>query len=188
MPTNHDPPGAQQVKPGIPLTDDQVRMPRSERSPDLPNAWSVARTRAAQLASQSYRLLYAALLDIAHLDVDPLDLVADMANGRYRWRRRRDGSAEVDTDGQPVPEEMSFRAISEELARLTGEDVSHETLRRWWLKMWPDRPLPNQVTHAARAWRNEPKPDLQVTRAQRQAAAAQSNPDVPPATFHAPAG
>lgn len=41
-------------------------------------------------------------------------------------------------NGRELPLFVAFRLIAPELTRLTGVQVTYETLRRWWELAWPD--------------------------------------------------
>jgi hypothetical protein len=119
------------------LGDGDVLMPRAV--PPWGEIAALVERRRALLASDRYLLL------AHHLDEDPMGLVRDMAEGRYRFKRRRhDGTLWLD-EGRPVGERMSMRQASAELKRLTGYLITYETLRRWWIKVWPEEPPPDQT-------------------------------------------
>lgn len=125
---------------GVPLGDDAVVIPAP-----LVTVADVERTvqhRRTATGSDRYLLLAQGLRD------DPMNVVRRMTEGRYRYKRRRNGTLWVEF-GVPVPEEMSLRQAATELERLTGETVTHETLRRWWERIWPDSPEPGTVVPPA---------------------------------------
>jgi hypothetical protein len=157
-------PGGPVLPTDRPLTDDEVIIPRPAAV-----VADVARTvehRRTATASNLYLIIAQRLHD------DPLNITRAMLQGRYRLKRRRSRFLWLDIETrQPVPELMSLRQAAEELRRLTGEDISHETLRRWWKRVWPDED-PDRLG------------DLDAAR--REAAERQSNPSVPPAVFADP--
>lgn len=120
--------------------DDEVRLPF--RQGTIQEVAHLAAERALMLASPGYRLLTAELRARGE-GIEAMDLVMLMATGRYRQLRNPDNTLAVDEQGEPQADYMSFRTISAELHRLTGEDVSHETLRRWWARVWPTVPVPD---------------------------------------------
>lgn len=186
----HDPPAGTPPTDRL-LGDDEVLIARPVR-----NRLAVEQLtaeRAHLTASLGYRLLARALTEQLG-PTEPLELVRDMANGRYRWRRR-DGFLMLDEHGQPLPDRMSFRAIATELERLTGEVVTYETLRRWWGRVWegtsiPDGPARQAAEDAGARLRERvrvPADTARVGAARAEAADRQSNADVPPAAFLPPA-
>jgi len=110
-----------------------------------------------------------------------MNLIRDMAEGKYRWRRTRSRMIALDSAREPQPDYMSFRSIEVELTRVTGgaNVPAYETIRRWWDRIWP----PSEP-------RSAPAPDVHggvLVEAHREAAATQTNADVPPAAFLPPA-
>lgn len=163
---------------GPPVDDDAARKPLTYGVP-RDNA-HLAQQRAMMLGSPGYRLLTAALRSRGE-PIDPLDLVATMANGGYRWLRDADQAVVCDEGGDRRDDFMSFRVISAELHRLTREHVSHETLRRWWARIWPDVPVPEHAFRQANA--------QAADRLRGRNAEAQPEPSaatVPPAVFIPP--
>jgi hypothetical protein len=140
-PETHGPPRATAggMPVGVPLDDDAVIVPR-ELAPIAETERTVEHRRVAT-ASDRYLLLAQRLRD------DPMNVLRRMLMGEYRYKRRRNGQLWLDRD-QPVMEVMSLRQAAVELERLTGENVTYETLRRWWLRIWPLTPIPDGSTPA----------------------------------------
>ena len=115
--------------------DDDVLMTRRRRDPDQVAA--LTKIRAELTRSPNYRLLAAALTAKFGEPVEPMDLIARMALGRYRWARRQNGTLQRTDQNMSVPDRMALREISAELSRLSGEAVNHETVRRWIKDVWP---------------------------------------------------
>ena len=132
--TTHGPPDGLRT-----FDDDEARLPLEKGT--LREVAHLAAERALVVASARYRLLNAALRARSE-GVEAMDLVRLMALGQYRLLRDDAGLLVIDDDGKPQRDYMSFRHISTELERLTGEDISHETLRRWWARVWPGEPVP----------------------------------------------
>jgi hypothetical protein len=116
-----------------PLTDDEVRLPYDP--PGIVDLQPLVERRRLITGSDRYLLLAQQLRD------DPMNVIRRMLEGRYRLKRRRSGKLWVE-DGQGVTEHMSMRQAADELRRITGEDVTYETLRRWWARVWPESPPP----------------------------------------------
>jgi len=135
--TAPDTPGATHDPPSRALSDDEVLIARPPTS--VAEVRRTVEHRRAILGSDRYLLLAQKLAD------DPMNVVRRMAQGEYRFKRRRDRTRWLDGDGRQVVEFMSLRQAAAELKRLTGEDVTYETLRRWWMKIWPDEPDPGTV-------------------------------------------
>lgn len=158
---------SQTMPPGVPLSDDAVVIPAP-----LVTVADIERTvqhRRTATGSDRYLLLAQGLRD------DPMNVVRRMTSGRYRYKRRRNLTLWVE-HGAPVPELMSLRQAAAELERLTGEAVTHETLRRWWERIWPgEEPAPEGAK-----W-------VQQGRDQRDAMTQPDGPgEIPPATFLPP--
>lgn len=173
MQTTHDPPEFQS-KPGTFYSDDAVL--RSRERPGVRDEVRLIEERARLLGSPTYQLL------ASKLHEEPMNLIRDMAEGRYRWRRTRNRMLALGVDGEPQPDFMSFRSIEVELSRVTGGTgvPAYETLRRWWDRVWP--PPPDGP--------DTPTPDVHggiLDLAHREAAAVQTNTGVPPAAFLPPA-
>jgi hypothetical protein len=132
-PEAHDPPaGAPSPRP---LSDDEVLIAR--RPVLAADAKVTVEQRRRITASDRYVTLF------GRLGEDPMNLVRDMAEGRYRFKRRRDLTLWTDEHDQPVPERMSMRKAAAELERITGEAITYETLRRWWIQIWPGESPPD---------------------------------------------
>jgi len=142
-PEAHDPPAAETPGPR-PMSDDEVLIAR--RPVMAAEAKETVEQRRRITASDRYVILF------RRLGEDPMNVVRDMAEGRYRFKRRRDLTLWTDEHGQPVPERMSMRKAAAELERITHETITYETLRRWWMQIWPgvsppdtQRPIPEAL-------------------------------------------
>lgn len=131
----HDPPTLAGLPLDRPLTDDEVLLPFLP--PSVARTQPIVEQRRLTTGSDRYLLLAQRLRD------DPMTVVRRMLEGGYRLKRRRSGKLWVE-DGKPVGEPMSMRQAADELCRVTGEVVTYETLRRWWFRVWPDSPPPDQ--------------------------------------------
>lgn len=171
MNTNHPVPQGEGHDPPLdtPLTDEQVLIKDPNRQRALRG---LIDDRAAATGSNLYMVLAQELGD------DPLELVRLMVSGRYRWKRHRNGLLWIDADGDPVPEHMSLRQAAAELVRITRRDVSHEALRRWWDRIWPNSGPGADVPQGAR-W-------VERGRSQQEARDDAAG-DVPPVVFTPPA-
>ncbi len=68
------------------------------------------------------------------LGEEPIDVIAGMRLSGTR--RFRNGQALTAEDGRPLLRFPAFREIAPTIAHLSGEAVSHEAVRRWWLLAW----------------------------------------------------